>query len=210
VHWCFPTIFRLRARLLLTMLLHQILPSLKLHTLFTSSVSASSSLVHWLLLVVLWLNYARLGFCIRSWICFFLFSFSFRGSSWCTHNSTCTFVAHHFRVSFDAIVSFSIPSFFVKCLQFASKIVFLFLLACSSYVFSSFCASAVVWYSLEIHMLFVGSVVVACSLVRWLLVVVVHLKFTNLGTCCCDRACSFLLLDFFLCFLRLCRVGVLH
>jgi hypothetical protein len=34
--------------------------------------------------------------------------------------------------------------FVVQCLQFASKNVCLFLLACSSYVFGSFCASATV------------------------------------------------------------------
>jgi hypothetical protein len=129
-------------------------------------------------------------------------------------NSTCAYVIHCFGVMFDAIVSFSIPSFVVQCLQFASKNVCLFLLACSSYVSGSFCASAAVWYSMEIHMLFAGSVVVACSLVRWFLVVVVRLKFTSLGTCCCGQACSFfiagLVLVILLCFLQLCRVGVLR
>jgi hypothetical protein len=63
-------------------------------------------------------------------------------------------------------------------------------------------------------MLFTGSVVVACSLVRQLLVVVVCLKFTSLGPWGCSWACSCflagLLLVVFFCLLQLCKVGVLR
>jgi hypothetical protein len=111
-----------------------------------------------------------------------VFFFYFAGSRCCTHNSTCASVVHRFRVSFDAIISFSIPSLLFSVCSLQVR------------MFSYF-----YWHAR--HMFLVPSVLrlqfgnrwryICCLLVRWLLLVHWFVGSSVVACCCLAQVYEF-------------------
>jgi hypothetical protein len=103
--------------------------------------------------------------------------FFFAGSMCCTHNLTCVSVIHRFRVSFNALISFSIRSLLFSVCNLQVRIFAYFY----SHARHMFLVPSVLWLHFGNRWRYI-----CCLLVRWLLLV--HWFVSLLVDCCCCLA----------------------